>query len=166
MIKLESGAFQLQKSQGANGYVIPLGGSYVVVDPGMAMGTKAVIAELGTAGILGDVSQVLLTHGDTDHAGAAQMVAAAAGGQLWIGRADADILAGRAAPGTLVRKLLSMIMPPKLPDTVLYLGESPGFPQGITAVATPGHTPGHFAFTWGNALFFAGMQPGCVATDP
>lgn len=153
MIKLESGAFQLQKSKGANGYVIPMGSSYVIVDPGMALGAKAVIAELDAAGILNEVRHVVLTHGDMDHAGAARMLAAATGGQLWIGRADADILAGRQAPGTLFRKLLSKIMPPKLPETVLYLGESPGFPESVSAVPTPGHTPGHFAFVWGRAVF-------------
>lgn len=153
MMKLENGAFQLQKSQGANGYVIPLGSSYAVVDPGMALGAKAVIAELDAAGILGDVGQVLLTHGDTDHAGAARMVAAATGGEFWIGRADADILAGQHAPGTLFRKVLSTFMPPKLPEPVFYLGESAGFPKGMTAVPTPGHTPGHFAFVWGRVLF-------------
>lgn len=153
MIMHKNGSLQLQNSKGANGYVIPLGNSYAVIDPGMESGAKAVITELETAGILGEVSHVLLTHADMDHAGAALKVAAATGAVLWIGCADAEILTGKRAPGTLFRRLLSSIMLPKLPATYLLLGDSPGFPEEITAVATPGHTPGHFAFLWNQVLF-------------
>ena len=153
MIKLENGALQLEKSRGANGFVIPLGETYAVVDPGMKSGAQAVIAELTAAGILGSVSHVLLTHYDVDHAGAALALAAETGAQVWIGRADADILAGRTPAGTFSRRLTSSIGRPKLPGTVDYLGESPGFPEEITALATPGHTPGHFAFVWGQTVF-------------
>ncbi|ALE05381.1 hypothetical protein AL755_07650 [Arthrobacter sp. ERGS1:01] len=153
MQKLSNGAFQLSKSRGANGYVIPLGETYAVIDPGMKSGAQAVIAELTGAGMLGTVSHILLTHYDIDHAGAALALATETGAQLWIGRADADILTGRRPAGTFSRRITSSIGRPKLPETVYYLGESPGFPADITALPTPGHTPGHHAFVWGSSVF-------------
>ena len=153
MPKLLNGAFQLSTSRGANGYVLPLGDVFAVIDPGMNSGVRAVLGELAAEGMAGSVSHILLTHYDIDHAGAALALAKETGAQLWIGRADADILAGRRPPGTSTRRLLTSIGRPKLPGTVNYLGESAGFPEEITAVPTPGHTPGHFAFTWRGSLF-------------
>ncbi|MFQ4148415.1 MBL fold metallo-hydrolase [Arthrobacter sp. LAPM80] len=163
MRELESGALQLQKSSGANGYVIPLGSTYAVLDPGMWFGAKAVIGELATAGILGSVGHILLTHYDLDHAGAALALANETGAQLWIGRADADILAGRRPPGSPGRRITSRFMRPKLPDNALYIEKDARFPDSITAIPTPGHTPGHFAFSWERTIFCgdaARVQPG------
>ena len=153
MQKLSNGAFQLSSSRGANGYVLELADGYAVIDPGMKSGARGVIAELAEAGILGAVSHILLTHYDIDHAGAALALAEATGALLWIGRADADILAGRRPAGTLSRKVTSSIGRPRLPGTVHFLGEYPGFPADVTAIATPGHTPGHHAFVWDGSVF-------------
>lgn len=153
MKKLPNGAFALEHSRGANGYVLPLRDGYAVVDPGMKAGAQSVIAELTAAGLLGSVHHILLTHYDLDHAGAALALTEETGAQLWIGRADADILAGRQPAGTFSRRITSSIGRPKLPDTVHFLGESPGFPADITALGTPGHTPGHYAFGWADSVF-------------
>ncbi|MGA7203643.1 MAG: MBL fold metallo-hydrolase [Specibacter sp.] len=153
MQKLTNGAFELEKSRGANGYAIPLGDTYAVVDPGMNSGALAVISELAAAGLAQSVSHILLTHYDIDHAGAAKALTEATGAQLWIGRADADILAGRRSAGTFSRRITSSIGRPKLPAEVHFLGESPDFPADIAAVPTPGHTPGHHAFVWNRAVF-------------
>jgi hydroxyacylglutathione hydrolase len=153
MEKLSNGAFQLTKSRGANGYVIPLGDTYAVVDPGMKSGALPVIAELAAAGLAQSISHILLTHYDIDHAGSAKALTEATGAKLWIGRADADVLAGRRPPGTFSRRITSSIGRPKLPAEVHFLRESPDFPADITAVPTPGHTPGHHAFVWNRAVF-------------
>lgn len=153
MQKLSNGAFQLSKSRGANGYVVAAGEQLVVIDPGMAWGAAGVVAELQEAGLLAAVRHVLLTHYDMDHAGAAKSVAAAAGASVWISRLDAQVLTGQLKPATIFRKLSTAFGKPKLPDAVSYIGESGGFPTGITAVAAPGHTAGHYAFHWENSLF-------------
>lgn len=153
MKELPNGAFALESARGANGYVLPLQNGYALIDPGMQFGARGVIAELAAAGVLGAIDHVLLTHYDIDHAGAAMAVAEASGARLWIGRPDADILNGLRPAGTFSRKVTSSIGRPKLPATVHYLGESPGPPSDITAIATPGHTPGHHAFTWGDSVF-------------
>ncbi len=132
MIELENGAFQLEKSRGSNGYVIPLGDA---------------------AGILGTVGHILLTHGDTDHAGAALALVEATDAKLWLGRAEEDVLRRHTKSGTAFRRFLSLVSLPALPDAVSEPDGSPGFPEGIGAVATPGHTPGHFAFVWERTVF-------------
>ncbi|MHA7271126.1 MBL fold metallo-hydrolase [Arthrobacter sp. HLT1-20] len=153
MQRLSNGAFQLSKSCGSNGYVVAAGEHLVVIDPGMASGAPGVVKELREAGLLEAVRHVLLTHYDLDHAGAAQAVAAAAGATLWISRLDAQVLRGEAKAGTFLRRLSSAWARPRLPESVSYIGESDGFPTGITAVAAPGHTGGHYAFLWEKTLF-------------
>lgn len=153
MKKLPNGVLQLEKSRGANGYVLPLRDSFAVIDPGMKSGAGGVIAELSDAGVAKDVSHILLTHYDIDHAGAALALVEATGAQLWIGRPDAEILRGQRPAGTFSRRITSSIGRPKLPVEVHFLGESPGFLEEVTAIATPGHTPGHHAFVWGKSVF-------------
>lgn len=153
MQRLSNGAFQLSRSRGANGYVVAAGEHLVVIDPGLAWGAAGVVAELREAGLLSAVRHVLLTHYDLDHAGAAKTVAAAAGASLWINRLDAQVLRGEAKAGTFLRRLSSAVGRPKLPNAVSYIGESDGFPTGITAIAAPGHTAGHTAFLWAETLF-------------
>ena len=55
MHRLSNGAFQLSKSRGANGYVLPLGDGCAVVDPGMKSGARAVFVELAAAGMAGSL---------------------------------------------------------------------------------------------------------------
>ncbi|MHA7305798.1 MBL fold metallo-hydrolase [Arthrobacter sp. TMN-49] len=153
MQELSNGAFQLSRSRGANGYVVASGEQLVVIDPGLASGASGVVTELREAGLLKAVRHVLLTHYDLDHAGAAEAVAAAAGATVWISRLDAQVLTGQLRPGTVFRRLSTAFGKPHLPDAVAYLGESGGFPTGITAVAAPGHTAGHYAYHWADTLF-------------
>lgn len=153
MITLPNGAFQLEHSKGANGYLIPLEDSYVLIDPGLKAGGAAVITELQDAGVLEKVTDILLTHGDYDHSGAAVEVGAATGATLWIGRAEVDLIEGRIKSKTPQRRLLAVFMQPALPSSYNFLGESDGFPGQIEAVYSPGHTPGHYSFVWNRALF-------------
>lgn len=150
---LGNGAYQLQKSGGANGYLVPSGGGFVLIDPGVSLSANAVIRELRAAELLAKVSHVLLTHYDYDHAGGAAAVARAADAPVLIGRADAEVLRGQRPPGTRFRALLTAVGRPKLPaDTVLLDGESEAA-AGIRAVPTAGHTPGHYAYVWGGTVF-------------
>lgn len=176
MQRLSNGAFQLSKSRGANGYVVAAGEQLVLIDPGMASGSAGVVNELREAGLLTAVRHVLLTHYDLDHAGAAKAVAAAAGATVWISRLDAQVLSGQVKPRTFFRRLSTAFGKPQLPESVSYIGESDGFPMGITAVAAPGHTAGHYAFHWEDSLFIGDAAlvrhdgslkqfPGFIITD-
>ncbi|NUP74249.1 MAG: MBL fold metallo-hydrolase [Sinomonas sp.] len=152
------GVFRLQHNAGANGYVILAGahgdpGRVAVIDPGMPWAAGGVLRELAEGGLLSAVTDVLVTHADIDHIGAAPAVQAATGAAAWLGRADAELLDGRRRAATVYRRLLSKWHPRPFPRglTLLDGGEEP-FP-GVRAVPTPGHTPGHTAFTFEEVVF-------------
>ena len=145
--------FRLQHSVGSNGYAVLDGERVAIVDPGLAAGARGVLRELRTAGLLSRLTDVLVTHADVDHVGAVPQIQAATGAKVWLGSAEAEILAGTRLPATRFRRLLARRKRRPLPGNVELLegGEEP-FP-GVTAVATPGHTPGHMAFTFREVVF-------------
>lgn len=125
-----------------------------MVDPGLAGGAEGVLAELRDAALLESVTDVLLTHHDSDHAGAAPRLQAVTGAIVWLGAPDAEVLAGRRPPGTAFRRLLGRLVRVRpLPGTVGTIdGEGLVFP-GVQAIPTPGHTDGHVAFLADEVLF-------------
>jgi glyoxylase-like metal-dependent hydrolase (beta-lactamase superfamily II) len=145
--------FRLQHSAGSNGYAILDGDRVAIVDPGLASGGRAVLRELQRAGLLTRVTDVLVTHSDPDHVGAAPAVQAATGARVWLGRADAEVLEGTRRPATRFRRLLARRAARRFAGGLELLegGEEP-FP-GITALGTPGHTPGHMAFVFEDVVF-------------
>ncbi|WP_138444812.1 MBL fold metallo-hydrolase [Sinomonas susongensis] len=145
--------FRLQHSAGSNGYALHQGDRVALVDPGLPNGSSRVLKELGDEGLLERVTDVLVTHSDLDHLGAAAAVQAATGATVWLGRADAEILEGKREPSTRFRRLLARRKAPSIrgPLQLLDGGEVP-FP-GVRAIATPGHTPGHMVFTFGEVVF-------------
>jgi len=155
MRKITDSVARLERAQGANGYVITREGRHAVVDPGLPFTAGAVVRELRDAGVLDDVDDILLTHYDLDHAGAAARLAAATGARTWIGAADAQILRGHAGAGTRFRWFLNRLGRPGLGDrteAVDATGPVEILP-GVTGVPTPGHTPGHLAFRFEDCLF-------------
>jgi glyoxylase-like metal-dependent hydrolase (beta-lactamase superfamily II) len=153
MESIYPGVFRLQHSAGSNGYAVFDGGRVAIVDPGLPAGSRSLLRELRQAGVLDRVTDLLVTHADLDHVGAAPAVQAATGAKVWLGRADAEILEGKRQPATRLRRVLARRRTPRLRDGLELLegGEEP-FP-GIRAIATPGHTPGHMAFSFGEVVF-------------
>jgi glyoxylase-like metal-dependent hydrolase (beta-lactamase superfamily II) len=145
--------FRLQHSAGSNGYAILDGDRVAIVDPGLAGGRRGLLRELRQAGLLARVTDVLVTHSDADHVGAAPAVQAATGARVWLGRADAEVLEGTRRPATRFRRLLARRATDASAGGLELLegGEEP-FP-GVTALGTPGHTPGHMAFVFEDVVF-------------
>lgn len=145
--------FRLQHSAGSNGYAVFGGERAAIVDPGLPGGSCALLKELRSEGLLDRVTDVLVTHADLDHLGAAAAVQEATGATVWLGRADAEILEGKRAASTRFRRLLARRRAPRVtgPLELLEGGEEP-FPR-VRAIATPGHTPGHMVFTFGEVVF-------------
>ena len=123
-----------------------------VIDPGpdVENHVRALASELAAA----DEVFVVLTHGHADHAGAAQRLAEAVGGEVW-GPEGIDVV-----------------------DRVLSHGDVVDTDEGaLVAVHTPGHTVEHLCFHWRErSAVFAGdlvlgegdttwvaEYPGCVA---
>ncbi|MCU1560480.1 MBL fold metallo-hydrolase [Mycetocola sp.] len=146
--------FQLEKSRGANGYVVRGEGRTAVIDPGMASGFDAVLAELRDAEArAGRITDILLTHYDVDHAQVVKRLQEALQVPVWISTADAAILRGEAAPPTKFRRFLSRMASSEYPGGVVEVTGTLEIFPGLLAFPTPGHTPGHLGFRWRDVLF-------------
>ncbi|MGD8166185.1 MBL fold metallo-hydrolase [Herbiconiux sp. P16] len=153
--------FQLDHSKGANGYVVVGEGRAAVIDPGLASGVAHLVTELrDSESQTGPITDIVLTHYDPDHAGAAARLQRELDVPVWIGAADAEILSGEKEAPSGVRRFLSALSRVKNPAEVRQLREPAGDPHhesevfpGLTVIPTPGHTPGHVALQWGPVLF-------------
>jgi hydroxyacylglutathione hydrolase len=146
--------FQLEKSKGANGYVVRGEDRTAVIDPGMASGFDSVLAEVRDAeSRTGRVTDILLTHYDADHAQVVKRLQEALKVPVWISTADAEILRGDVAPPTLFRRLFHRMVRSEYPDGVVEVTGTLEIFPGLLAFPTPGHTPGHLGFRWRDVLF-------------
>ena len=141
---------------------------------------KAGLEHAGFA--IGDVQGVLVTHIHPDHYGLAGRVREASGAWVALHEADARLIRDRydepddliqrvgamlrrfGAPEAEVSTLASAAMPVRAfveavkPDRLVDDGEKPEVPGwDLTAIWTPGHSPGHLCF-WeaGNRLMLSG----------
>ncbi|MET0829031.1 MAG: MBL fold metallo-hydrolase [Microbacterium sp.] len=154
MRKIAENCFQLERSRGANGYVVRGDGRTAVIDPGMASGYDGVLAELrGSESRIGTVTDILLTHYDFDHAQVVTRLQEELEVPVWISTADAAILRGEVAPPTAVRRFLNWIARSDYPGGVVEITGTLEIFPGLLAFPTPGHTPGHTAFRSGDVLF-------------
>ena len=132
MKQLTRDAFWLTSSVGAHCYWLDAGDRVAIIDPGMKGGLNPVARELRAAGRSPyEVTDILLTHYDIDHTGAAAEWQRRTGARAWIGAADAAILTGAVPPpATPFRQFMSMFTPVELPgklqliegDTELWPG--------------------------------------------
>lgn len=153
----------LTDSVGANCYWIDFApGKVAIVDPGYRIGLNRVARELRRAGRSPyEVTDILLTHGDTDHAHAAAQWQLRTGARTWLGAGDAAILTGAARPATRTRQLTSRLATPPLPGKLRLLDGDEEILPGLIALKTAGHTPGHHSFRFESVLL-AGDAARCV----
>jgi glyoxylase-like metal-dependent hydrolase (beta-lactamase superfamily II) len=133
---------------GVNAYLADDDGDLVLVDAGTPRNAADIRDGVHEAGYrVSDVSRVLVTHYDADHVGALSKLGLDA--PVYVGRADAEILAGQRRPsarnhkGLLQRVTGSFVSVPDLPIRPVEDGDEIG---GFTAYHTPGHSPGHTAY--------------------
>ena len=108
-----------------------------------------------------EVTDILLTHYDFDHAQAAAEWQRRTGARCWLGAADAAILTGAAAPGTRFRRFTAALGLPELPRN-LHVLDAAGEPvPGVRVIATPGHTPGHHSLWFEGTLFCGDAALAC-----
>ena len=161
----------LTDAVGANCYWIDLAPDQVaIVDPGMSAGLNRVARELRRAGRSPyEVTEILLTHADTDHAGVAAEWQRRTGARTWLGAADAAILTGAARPASRLRQVTSRIATPELPGNLQLLDEDAEILPGLAALKTAGHTPGHHCFRFESVLLVgdaANCQDGRLVPMP
>lgn len=145
----------LTSSAGAHCYWLDAGDRVAIIDPGMKSGLNAVARELRAAGRSPyEVTDILLTHYDIDHTGAAAEWQRRTGARTWLGDVDAAILTGAVPPpATPFRQFTFPLTRVELPgDLQLIEGDTELWP-GLVALKTPGHTPGHHSFRYDRVLF-------------
>lgn len=142
----------------ANAYLIRGRRGLILIDPGVTWNLNAIARQLKANGLSPyQVTDILLTHYDVDHALSAHTWAERTGATVWIGAPDAAILRHEApVPPTPFRRFLSPL-PIPLPDNAQLLVGETEILDGIRAVPTPGHTPGHYAFVQGSVGFIGDL---------
>jgi glyoxylase-like metal-dependent hydrolase (beta-lactamase superfamily II) len=154
MKQLTDRAYWLESAAGAHCYWLDAGERVAIIDPGMKRGLNPVARELRGAGRSPyEVTDILLTHYDIDHTGAAAEWQRRTGARTWMGAADAAILTGAVPPGTAFRQAMSRLGLPELPGNLHLLDGDTELWPGLVSLHTPGHTPGHHAFRSGEVLF-------------
>jgi hydroxyacylglutathione hydrolase len=130
---------------GANCFIVRRDGQVLLVDPGDEPDTvRQALSELEAV-----PSAILLTHGHFDHFGAVQPLAAEFELPVYIGAADAAQVADpRLGP------LAGLPVAAVTAECVLLEGEVElELAVPVTAIPTPGHSPGAYTFAVGDGLF-------------
>ena len=124
----------------------------VLVDAGTERHGPAVVEELRAAGVAPKL--VLLTHADFDHSGGADAVRQATGAPVWAPAAERPLLMGERKRRFVVRAMIRAAnrgRGPRSPAIDRWIEDGDDV-EGLHAVATPGHTPGHTAYLYGSTL--------------
>jgi glyoxylase-like metal-dependent hydrolase (beta-lactamase superfamily II) len=120
------------------GPTILLGETVTIVDTGVPGSEEAILAaveELGRS--RDDVSDIVITHADGDHAGSLAALVEETGATVWAGTHEADVIEGRA-PGRAGNLNESGSVGRRFAP-----GEALPLYGGVHTVATYGHTAGH-----------------------
>ncbi|WP_426626032.1 MBL fold metallo-hydrolase [Leifsonia sp. McL0607] len=172
------GVHRLTSARGGNAYLIEEGDQAVLVDTGLRSSASAVVAELAAAR-LRKLTDVVLTHYDPDHVGAAAAVQRATGARVWLGAADIRILRGEEDAPTRLRRAMfrsRWLGRAELPElTALPDDAELEVAPTVVAVPAPGHTPGHHLVRWRGVAFIGdsarvskgrlGHLPGLLISD-
>ncbi len=124
----------------------------LLVDSGGPREADALLGELRDEGVTPKL--VLLTHGDFDHFGGAAAVREEFGAPIAAPAAERPLLTGEIDRRWFVRMMIRSVSRGRLPKppTVDRWFDDRETVEGLEAIATPGHTPGHTAFRFGKTL--------------
>ena len=162
-MQIAEGLYSVDGTGFVNVYVLVVAGRVVVVDtgvPGTADKIVACVRELGYAET--NVGTIILTHADPDHSGSARRLRELTGAVVAIGAADAPRVKGelplkaprKGVGGILTRAVTGFAHVETFdPDLLLREGDTV---EGLTVMATPGHTDGSIALLHGDRFLFVG----------
>lgn len=141
---------------GVNAYLLDSGTDAVLIDAGSPWDGGRIIRVLTEQGYTaGDLSAIVITHGDFDHIGGLARVAGELEAPVYVPADEVDVVRGTQSPrptwagsSSLVRlgRLVEPIMRRLLDRDVDIAGtlrEGEPAPADLTVIDTPGHTVGH-----------------------
>lgn len=138
--ELAPGVWAGPRLPSSNCYLLRHHDRWVLVDAGMPRDYDRLAGWLEAMAIRLDL--VLLTHGDIDHRGRADKLAAAYGVQVWAGAGERPFLSGGLRPHSPLRRVMVHLMRPLAVDCWLEAGDQVA---GFAVWPTPGHTAGHIS---------------------
>jgi glyoxylase-like metal-dependent hydrolase (beta-lactamase superfamily II) len=137
----------------------------MLVDSGQPGDRKRITKYLRRIGFnLSDITAILITHADYDHAGTAAVIQEQSGATIYTGKKSADLLVNGKSPehlpGPVQFALDKWFRYRALPDNVIQVlddGETITEGNPWQLIATPGHSPDHQSFISAvDSVLFAG----------
>ncbi|WP_258043092.1 subclass B3 metallo-beta-lactamase [Sphingomonas sp. NBWT7] len=134
-------------TEGLAAYLIRTPAGAILIDAPMAENAAAVERAIAARGVkLADVKLILLSHAHFDHAGGLAALKRATGARLIVGAGDADAVSTGVPPGETSYGVIRF--PPANVDRAIRDGGRVALGGvTLTAIATPGHTPGCTSWT-------------------
>ena len=152
-----------------NCYLIRSNANYFLIDTGSANGRQGLVRELESAGCQpGQLSLIVLTHGDFDHTGNAAYLRHAFGGKIAMHPDDSgmvergDMFVNRRRPSIIIRMLIpvfSRFATSELfaPDLLVQDGDDfSGYGFDARVISIPGHSKGSIGILTAGASLFCG----------
>lgn len=138
-----------------NAFIVDGDQGVVLIDTGLPKKEGLVTNALASIGRSpADVVAIVLTHSHADHMGSAAALKSLSGANVIASRVDTPAIQGEEpipVPPMLSGplSLLGKLVPKPSPVTVDHMvaeSDQAGLPDDLTAIDTPGHTPGHTSF--------------------
>jgi len=152
-------------SQPASVHIVDTGEGLIMFDTGYQHSLYITLDNMYRLGLdPHDIKYIMLTHGHIDHFGAARALKELTSAKLVLGKAD-ELYATGELDLSYAKELGMEFNETFEPDILLVDGDTVSLGNTtVTAVATPGHTPGAMSYffdvTDGNEVFRAGLHGG------
>jgi glyoxylase-like metal-dependent hydrolase (beta-lactamase superfamily II) len=136
--------FRLTRFGMVNCFLVSEGDGLTLVDTGLTGSSTKILKAANQLGA--PIRRIVLTHAHIDHVGSLDALCAALPQpELLVGAREARLLAGDLSllPGESGKPLFGFIRVNSRPTRLLNEGDRIG---SLEAIASPGHSPGHFSF--------------------
>jgi len=148
MVIVELGLHRLSAGLGVSAFLV-IADVPVLVDTGLRGWGKSVLRQLRAIGTMPE--WIVLTHGDPDHLGNVDLIRQATGARVCAAADERPVIERTIIATNWARATLMALLAPPGPFVDRWLGDGDRI-GGVEVIATPGHTPGHVALRWGDAL--------------
>ena len=130
----------------ASTHIIDTGDGLIMLDSGYQHSLYLVLENMRKVGLVPmDIKYIVHTHGHIDHCGATMALVKMTGAKTFLGEADRDYVNG--ALDLSWAKELDLVMEEFEPDVLVNDGDTITLGNTtLTAIATPGHTPGAMSY--------------------